>query len=295
MSKKLIRGTLAIAVLIATISVFTWYFVKHPQAIQALKHVAPLTLAELFGLYCLLMAVIVWIQVATLALCDISLGSKESTLLVLYSTIINFFGPLQSGPGFRGAYLKAKHNVSLKKYTLATLVYYGLYALFSGLLLVSFAIGWWILIIAVAVFLAAPLALRIPRFSSLDLRNVRQLALASIAQVVILSAIYFVEIHSLMPHASYLQTLAYTGAANFALFVSLTPGAIGFRESFLVFSQHLHHIGDNIIAAASVMDRGVYILMLLLMAAAVFGLHANDYLGTRKLKKAAKTTEQPLQ
>jgi len=66
----------------------------------------------------------------------------------------------------------------------------------------------------------------------------------------------------------------YTGAANFALFVSITPGAIGFRESFLLFSQHLHHIDSSTIVAANLIDRSVYIVLLLLLAAGIFGTHA---------------------
>lgn len=288
MSKQTLRSLLAVSVLVATVLVFAVYFSKHPEVFRSLGSVSPWALALLFILYGVFLINLIWIQRATLALCDITLGRKESSLLVMYSSIINFFGPLQSGPAFRGAYLKTKHNISLKRYTLATLVYYGLFALFSGLLLLSFFIGWWIMLGAILAFAAAPLALRLKRFKSLDLRKVLSLALATLTQVFVWSLIYFVELRTLLPQVKYLQSLAYTGAANFAMFVSLTPGAIGFREAFLVFSQRLHDIGNSSIAAASVIDRSVYIVFLLIMAVLVFGLHANDRF---KLKHPAQTQE----
>jgi uncharacterized membrane protein YbhN (UPF0104 family) len=285
MSRKTLRTIIAVAVLIATVVVFTIYFRDHPEIIKSLESIPLTTIALLFGLYGLFMVSLAWIQRATLELCDIEMGRKESTLLVSYSSIINFFGPLQSGPAFRAAYLKKKYNVSLKKYALATLVYYGLYALFSAILIAAFVIGWGVVVLCLLAFVTAPLALRIKRFRTLKLKSVLHLAAATLSQVFILSVIYFVEVYSLMPHVTYVQTLVYTGAANFALFVSLTPGAIGFRESFLLFSQKLHDINGAIIAGASVIDRSVYILMLLVLAGIIFGFHANDYFKGVKIKQ----------
>ncbi len=288
MSKKQIKTVLSIAVILITIVVFVMYFRSHPHTFSALKNVPVHTLILLFILYLAFIGTLAGIQQATLRLCGISLSTRESALVMMYSSIINFFGPLQSGPAFRAAYLKSRHNVNLKKYALATLLYYGLYAAISGLLILSFIIGWWIILGAIIGLLATPLALRIPRFRDLDLTGLRQLAIATLAQAAVQSLIYFVELHSILQHVTYIKALVYTGVANFALFVSVTPGAIGFRESFLVFSQKLHTIGNDTIAAASVIDRGVYIVMLLVMAALIFGLHANKLL---KVKSAKQTAE----
>ncbi|HSH18193.1 MAG TPA: lysylphosphatidylglycerol synthase domain-containing protein [Candidatus Saccharimonadales bacterium] len=290
MNSKTVRSALALTVLIATLVAFTYYFQTHPEVWRSLQTVPLSRLGILFVLYVAFMGSLVWIQRATLALCDLRLHPKESTLLVMYSSVINFFGPLQSGPAFRAAYLKTRHNLSLKRYTVATLAYYGLYAVFSGLLLMAALIGLWILPALVLVLVAIPLLRRIRRFKDLDAGNLRSLAAATLSQVLVTSVIYLVEIHSLMPTVSYVQALVYTGAANFALFVSVTPGAIGFRESFLLFSQRLHDIGGSTIAAASVIDRSVYILLLLVLAAIVFGLHANDCL---KVKQPAKVSKNP--
>lgn len=289
-TKKAIRTAIAVSVLVATVIVFAVYIRSHPEIIQALRDVSPAIIAGLFLLYTVFMATLIWIQRATLELCGIVLGRKESTLLVLYSSIINFFGPLQSGPAFRAAYLKAKHNVSLKKYTGATLLYYLFYGVFSLVLIGAYLVGWMVVAACLLVMLLIPFILKTERFRTLEAGKIWNLAFASLAQVAVMTVIYYVEIKTFFPDVSYLQSLVYTGAANLALFVSLTPGAIGFRESFLFFSQSLHGVSNAVIAAASIVDRAVYISLLIICAIVIFGLHANDYLRIKQDKKAGSKT-----
>ena len=100
------------------------------------------------------------------------------------------------------------------------------------------------------------------------------MALATLLQVVLWVIIFYVELQT-VSHVSLSQVLVYTGAANLALFVSLTPGAIGFRESFLLFSQRLHHIDTATIVAANTIDRAIYIVLLIILAIGIFATHAN--------------------
>jgi uncharacterized membrane protein YbhN (UPF0104 family) len=106
------------------------------------------------------------------------------------------------------------------------------------------------------------------------------MALATAAQIAAVSLIYFLELRNVAPGTHFSQAIIYTGAANLALFVSLTPGAIGFRESFLLFSQNLHHVSGSTIVAASILDRAVYVLVLAGLAAYIFGSHAARRLKT---------------
>lgn len=108
------------------------------------------------------------------------------------------------------------------------------------------------------------------------------MAVASLIQVGLMVCIYFVELKAVMPSVNLGQVLIYTGAANFALFVSLTPGAIGFRESFLIFSEKLHHISSSTVVAASTIDRSVYIVLLLISAFIIFTTHAKKKLMLRQ-------------
>jgi uncharacterized membrane protein YbhN (UPF0104 family) len=68
----------------------------------------------------------------------------------------------------------------------------------------------------------------------------------------------------------------------------LTPGAIGFREAFLIFSQNLHHIPNDIIVAANILDRAVYIVFLCLLFLVVLALHANKTLQVKKIRQVTK-------
>src|SRR6185312_11421412 len=98
---------------------------------------------------------------------------------------------------------------------------------------------------------------------------------ATLIQISFVAVIYYSELRSVAPGTTFGQAVIYTGAANLALYVSLTPGAIGFRESFLLFSRHLHHISSTTIVAASILDRAVYVVFLLGLAVFVFGTHVN--------------------
>lgn len=277
------RAIAAVLILAITIVAFVDYFATHPAVLTSLRDTSPGLLVSLLGLYIVFIGSLALIIHATLRLCGARLGKCESLLLTMYSSVINFFGPLQSGPAFRGLYLKQKYGVKLKNYGSATLVYYGFYALISGLFLVSGVLGWWL--IPLAVFSVA-LIYRLAkgqsglarRFQQLDLGNWYYLAIATLVQSVIQVIIYYLELHSLTPGVGLGQVIVYTGAANLALFVALTPGAIGFRESFLVFSQNLHHISNGTIVVANTIDRAMYISVLLIAAVFIFGTHAQNQL-----------------
>jgi uncharacterized membrane protein YbhN (UPF0104 family) len=167
------------------------------------------------------------------------------------------------------------------------LFYYGFYAGFSAIFLMTYFIGIWALAAVVVAFAAVPVILRSPkllpeRFRGLKLQHIGTLAVGTLAQVSILAVIFYIELGSLGRHIAAVPALIYTGAANFALFVSVTPGAIGFRESFVLFTEKLHHIPQVQVISASLIDRGVYVLFLGILAVIVFGFHAKDYLNSKK-------------
>lgn len=286
LSKRTFKQILSIVILLLTVGLFVAYLHAHSELLHQLARLPLLRLLLLLCLYCVFLASLIWIQYATLRLCHITMGIKESILLVIYSSIINFFGPLQSGPAFRAAYLKKRHNVNLKLYTLASLLYYGFFALFSATFIATYFLGIPVLMIILLVTALAPLLVTrtklIPaQFRQLELEQIAKLAVGTMCQVAIIAVIYFFELNSLGNHAGFTPALIYSGAANFALFVSLTPGAIGFREAFILFTQHLHHIPSNQIVSASLIDRGTYILFLGMLIVVASSLHAKQYLDKR--------------
>ncbi len=279
MLRSIWRPIATVGILLATISGFVYYFATQPQVRRQIQHTSVATLAIIFLLYLGVLLALSLVTYTTLLLCRVRLSRRESGLLTMYATVINFFGPLQSGPAFRGLYLKRKHGLDLKQYTLATLVFYGLYALFSGLFLLSGLLGWWLLIGIVLAGIIVSFARKTSwsvahKFQALNLHAIYALAAATLFQVSLVAVIYFVELRSVSPSIHFSQAVIYAGAANFSLFVSITPGAIGFRESFLLFSQRLHHISGSAIIAANIIDRAMYISLLATIGIIIFGTHA---------------------
>jgi uncharacterized membrane protein YbhN (UPF0104 family) len=285
--RKRFKNLAAITVLLGTATAFTHYFVNHPSIRHQLGEVSPITFGILFILYVCFSGSIALILLATVKLCNIHLPAKDGVLLTMWSSIINFFGPLQSGPAFRAVYLRKIHHISLKQYGAATLLYYGFFAVFSGLCVLSGVLDWRLLlglvivgISAVAWLLKSSLKVA-QRFRSLPLQHAYKLGLATLLQVVLVTVIYYVELTSVDPEITLRQAVVYSGVANFALFVSLTPGAIGFREAFLVFSERLHHISSATIVTANVIDRSIYVALLGILFLVAISLHVKDRFSTK--------------
>jgi uncharacterized membrane protein YbhN (UPF0104 family) len=297
---KKYKVALVIVILLVTVAVFVHFFATHTNYLTILKHVKPSAILAIIGLNALLTIVLAIIFELSLIACGVKLPFKEQLLVTAYSSIANFFGPLQSGPGVRAVYLKAKHQVRLRDYTLVTLVGYALFAMLSALLVLVGSRPWWQTVgalIVVAVGCTVVIGLFVKRGRSkagkpgvrFTVPIILGLLLATLAQVAIVAAYYSVELRAVGVRASLHQVLVYTGAANFALFVSLTPDAIGFRESFLALSRRLHHIANASMLAANVLDRAVYAAYLGLLFLIVVAVHGRDQLKTWQARSRGPT------
>lgn len=290
--KKYLKPILAVLILAATAGAFIYYIAGHPSTLDRLKHLPPLTLVLLLFLNIVSFGCFVWVTRASLGLYGKKMGKQENILFNAYSSLINFFGPGQSGPVFRGAYLKKRLDLGVKQYVFATLVYYGFFAVISVLLMFAGTRPWWqTAILATLTGVCSVLVMRWYKNRSqisgakLDLRHIGWIGAATLLQLLAQVALYAVELHNVGAHASLGQVLSYTGVANLAIFVALTPGAIGIREAFLLFSEKLHHITSGTIVAANVVDRGVYLVFLGLLFVLVVSLHAKKKLAINQLKK----------
>jgi len=297
LGKPKVKNSLIVLILLLTVAAFVQFFIQHPDYIHQLGRTNPWWIVAVVALNIPMVILLVFIYDACLGLCGKRLAWKENFLLTAYSSIVNFFGPLQSGPGVRAAYLKTRHQVRLRDYTLATLIYYGLFAFFSALFLLVGTRPWWqtalaLLIVAgVSYFFIKTFIRRDnkPADSQFHLHGdiLARLVILSFLQVLLTAVTYFVELRAVNPHIGWSQAVSYSGAANFALFVSLTPDAIGFREAFLLFSQHLHHVSTANILSANIIDRGSYVIFLVLLFLVVLGTHARDRLRLGGLTKRA--------
>lgn len=274
---------LAIAVL-ALVAIFIVVYVAiRPEIIGDVLAVGPLALGWLTVLYALIIATHWAILLLTVRWCDAAVGGREGLLLTVYSTVANFFGPLQSGPGVRAAYLKAKVGVRLRDFTMATLVYYLAFGAVNVSLLFARALPW---LTALGLVLTAVLVAVVAWRAGAGRRaTTAAIAAVTAVQALLMAVVYGVELNAVAgPGADALQSLVYSASANLSLFVSITPGAIGFREAFLGFAQSLHGVGFDAIIAAGIVDRAFYVLFLgalfllssLLNLRAMFSAGADD-------------------
>lgn len=278
---KYFRLSLVTIIIISTFIIFGWYLYAHPDVINTLFHLSPWMLVSLTIAYALTIIANSLILHFSLSYLKRSTPLSDNILLTGYSAIINFFGPLQSGPGFRAAYLKKKYGVEIRRFVIATLIFYLFFGFINIIVVLLAAIvelpQWRGVILAAVIFcllLIIPSTIVIRRtalgksfFDNARFRdrNFWLIGLGACLLTVTTAAVYAIEIFHIAAAANIWQVIIYTAAANLSLYVSLTPGAIGFREAFLVFSEHLHKLSLDVIAATSVIDRAFYVVFLLVM------------------------------
>lgn len=281
-TKQRVRIGLAITLVTATAIAFIFYIDHHRVLLTELRHIPLATLGWIMLLYFSWFAALMGILIAILTICRKQLGFKENLLLNAYSILTNFFIPGQGGIAVRGMYLKRRHKLKIRHYVYVMLIYYMMYAIVSSLILVVGNLPWWQASGIVAV-VAAGSGLIVWQYQKRSKTNLNDLNLSvlslgwlgawTLLQIGLQAAIYGIELHQVDSRVGLHQIITYTGAANFSLFVAITPGAIGIRESFLLFSQRLHHIGAPTIVAASVIDRAVFLVFLGVLFVLILGLH----------------------
>ena len=273
----MLKKILIVVIIIATFAVFGYFIYQNPEQLQVLTSLSPLTILGLtigYGLMILINALILhW----SLHFVGYRIKLLENILLTGYSSIVNFFGPLQSGPGVRAIYLKKRHQVKIRDFSVTLVVFYAFFALINGLILIMAFLAKYpspstyililigALISTVGIYLAYKKSSRLRDIVAkikLTDKNLWLISLGAVMSVIITTLIYHLELTHISG-VNIIQTIIYTAAANFALFVSLTPGAIGFRESFVLLSQQLHGIDTATIIGANIIDRAFNILFLL--------------------------------
>ncbi|HUA12989.1 MAG TPA: lysylphosphatidylglycerol synthase domain-containing protein [Candidatus Sulfotelmatobacter sp.] len=288
---KKYRPYISVGLLVILLGYGGYYIYHNRSLFSSLKTTSLATITKVYLLYWVILAVLVLIFFATLKICSKRISLIENLKLNIHTVLINFFVPGQGGPAYRGGYMYKVHNLKIKKYILSTLIYYGIYAVLSFMFLFAFKFKVWQTIL-LALLVAGFSFLVISRYSKksklrptdLHLSSTAMLLilLATLLQLVVQSIIFGIELHSVNPSIHESQIISYTGAANLTLFAALTPGAIGIREAFLVFTQHIHHISTANIIAANIIDRSVYIVFLLTLAVLIGGYHAYKRYSSRQ-------------
>jgi len=279
---KKYRFVLTLFLILITLAIFVYYLMHHKSSITTLKNTDSHIVISLLMLYVLWFIAICLVVWSSLRLCRKKLSLSENVLLNGYSSLVNFFVPGQGGIAIRGLYLNKTKKLSIRKFIYITLIYYMFYAVISAVLLLITNRPWWQTIAGVVLttlisFLVIYLFKKrnkSPTNLIFSFNTISILILVTLIQAVIQVSIFYIELHSINSHIVLSQVITYTGAANFSLFVSLTPGAIGIREGFLLFTRHLSHISVGNIVAASILDRAVFFIFLGILFIVTASFHA---------------------
>lgn len=288
MLKKLV----VLLIIAATFFGFAYYIYSNPEIIHTLTSLSIATILSLVVGYTLLMLINALILHWSLRYIGHRMDYVENILLTGYSSIANFFGPLQSGPGVRAVYLKKRHGVKIKDFSITLVLFYGFFAAINGIVLLlalaqqyasPLAYSILAIIVVTGIIAAATItrtsqkALQVIRKIRLDDRYLWMIALGAAMTFAVSIFIYFVELAH-MTSIGLGQVVLYTAAANLALFVSLTPGAIGIRESFVLITQQLHGIDTNSIIGANIIDRAFFIGFLLVLFVILLAINSRKHL-----------------
>lgn len=286
MFKQKLKYLIIPTLLVFTAASFVWFFVNHPEYWEKLKSVSPWVIGIVVVLNIPMLLILTFLSDMTIKLCGRSINKRENFILTAYSTLVNFFGPLQSGPGVRAAYLKARHRVRIKDYTLASLLLLAIFAIINLLFLLIGTRPWGqvtLLLVVLGLFgylIFGYIEKRDTNINESKFRlNSKLLAgiiIGTFVQVSLMVVWYYIELKSVDQGVHFSQAVSYTGAANFSLFVSITPAGAGFREAFLILSKNIHHVSTGDIASANLIDRVSYVIFLGLLFLLVLSMHAKQ-------------------
>ncbi len=275
--------------LLITLMLFGYYFINNIDEFRVLKNLSIWQIALIVLGQIIVLAANVFILMNLVQMIGKKLDVITSSRVVAYSSIINFFGFLQGGLGFRAVYLKRHQDVSYKQYFVITLLQYALIFGVAGLLVVF---GLVLLhglsemivlgvaafsIILLLVFLLVPTA----RQAKSKITNILSHAKANtllfiifltFVQLVGLALAYMVELGAVGAKPNFNSILIYTGIAQFSIIFALTPGAVGIREGMLLLASSSMGISTKDIIVSSTLDRLVYFLTLVIIVPLAIGM-----------------------
>jgi uncharacterized membrane protein YbhN (UPF0104 family) len=210
----------------------------------------------------------------------------ESIRVTAYSSLINFFGFLQGGVGFRGYYLYQYYAIPVKKYVAMTTVQYAIVFGLSGLmvltglvfakqntltpLLVTALISFIVIVTATFLFIYYKKTAFTVRIISrietatkfLNASIVGKIILVATLQLLGSALAYYVGLRSIGAEVSVESLFIYTGVSQFSILIALTPGAIGIREGLLLIVSTQMNLSTQDIVLAATIDRAVFFITL---------------------------------
>jgi len=295
----LIKRYASLLLTVGFLALFIWYGLTHREIFHDLTNIAVWALVLIVvGKLINVWTTGLFTKWTVEAFTD-TLSQAESFVVAVLTAIGNFFGPLFGGLGIRAVYLKKYHQLPYSKFTSTLIGYYLLMLLFNSLLAVvgllllphgnhtNFLLlvfgGWFILFLGL-MFVKLP---QRQKFAWLERNKLGKLLVKTtydiedgwqvmlhkrklLVQMIVLAivnlvALYFVnyvEFVALDIHVTAAAMMLYTAIVQASLLISLTPGAVGLRETLLIVLGGTLGITNEQIVQVAILDRGIYFVML---------------------------------
>lgn len=290
---------LKIAVFILFIVLFVKYFLDNRVEFTKITLVSPIVLLAILVLQAGIVMTNVFFFKTLLTFFNININLVDSYKVIVQSSLINFFGFLQGGTGYRAYYAKKKFNISYKKFTFLfaanTLIVFLITTAIglAGVLLYSVQTGVFnpvVILVFLTLFLTLALTLMVKPTSFLlksrrlqtvqkvivqwramtsNKKLISTLLCLSVLQFTFSILIYGIELWSIGGSPSFTGLLVYTAIANLSILVAITPSAIGIRESLLIFGQNSLGVSTGAIILSATIDRVSYFILLIMLAVSV--------------------------
>jgi uncharacterized membrane protein YbhN (UPF0104 family) len=278
------------------VGLFVWFFLTHRSDFSVLTQI-PIYLLLLIALGQLsVIATNVVFQAVLLHIYDVRMPWASNFRVIFKSSVINFFGFLQGGAGYRAYYLKKHHGIEYRRFALlftANYLVVFLISAFFGLVgsLVQLSnsqhaanFGVIVFFGGTTIFLITLMFLnptKIPARNRLlrkikdvlsgwelivrNKKRVFQLFMIGLVQYWVLTATFFFELKAIHVNTSLAGLMIYSAIVGFSLLVALTPAAIGFRETLLIFARQSLGVSISAILLSATVDRFVYFFLLLVI------------------------------
>lgn len=296
---KLIKRYMSLILTLGFLALFVWYGLTHTEMFEDIFNIAIWALVLIVvGKLINIWTTGLFTKWTVEAFTD-TLSQAEAFVVAVLTAIGNFFGPLFGGLGIRAVYLKKYHALPYSKFSSTLIGYYLMMFLFNSLLAVAgilllprgdhttfllLIFGGWALLFLLLMFAKLPKRERLAgleknKFAAKIIKTLYDIedgwrAMVSkrklVFQMLVLAAVnlatlYFVnyvEFTALHIQVSAASMMLYTAIVQASLLISLTPGAVGLRETILIVIGGTLGLTNEQIVQVAILDRGIYFIML---------------------------------
>lgn len=301
--QNIFRKLLSIILIIFFILIALYIILKNQSILVKIKDIEPIQLIPLFFLS-IIFALISGIFLKKLyRFFGIKLTNLESFFISIVGVLANYTSVFQGSAIARGVYLKKKYNLNLSDFSssllgsniiVLTVLSFSCtlsFLLLNGLTFFYLKFAWFLvfldIVLLIILFFTPNVSIeKLPFITSVlsswhrlskDKKIVLELSCLSFVHLIIASFMMIIEFAVIKTDINFTSALFLSSISSLTIFFNITPGAIGVKEGFMVFSAYKLGINptDAIIVAG--IDRAIFLVIVLLL-----GPMASYYLSVKK-------------